>query len=266
MKGSTDTRINNAENRRHQFNTLKTRYQVLSALAMLLTWWVLSVLIGKTYIVPSPVLVLKTLVGLVASSSFYVIISASVLRTLICVILSLVMGIILALCSGYFISVRAFLAPFVGVLRTMPTIVIIVYAIIWLSSNVAPVVITALVTFPIVYANVLEGYDRIDVSLDEVFTLYDIAQKKRLKTLVWPSILPYVKASLISVTSLGLKVMIASEVLSQASPSIGRQFQMARINLETEIVFAWAITTLVISILLEKGLTAFIFKGGQYEK
>jgi NitT/TauT family transport system permease protein len=45
--------------------------------------------------------------------------------------------------------------------------------------------------------------------------------------------------------------MIASEVLGQTQGSIGKSIQMAKINLQTEIVFAWAMVTIVIAIGLE---------------
>ena len=237
----------------------KTTYKVLSALAMFLTWWVLSVLVGKSYIIPSPPLVLSAMNEIIKTQVFYVSLFSTMIRTFICMCLSMIIGIILGILAGYFESVKAFLAPFMRAIKTLPTIVVIVYAIIWLPGNLAPIMVTALITLPIVYANVLEGIENISTELDEVFVVYDISERKRMRFLIWPSLLPYVKAALVNITSLGLKVMIASEVLSQTQPSIGKSFQLAKINLQTEVVFAWAIVTICLALGLEYLLKRIIF-------
>jgi NitT/TauT family transport system permease protein len=226
-------------------------YKGLSAIALLATWWGLSIIIGKAYIMPSPGSVFKEVAQLLTTMTFYTTVFATIMRTFICVAISLAGGAVLGIASGYFSAVRGFLAPFIRIMQTLPTIVVIVYVIIWLSSALAPIVVTLLITMPIVYANVLEGYDAIALEYREVFAVYALSPAKQLRFLVLPSVKPYLKAALIAVTSLGLKVMIASEVLGQTQGSIGKSFQMAKINLQTEIVFAWAIVTIVIAIGLE---------------
>ncbi|MBS7525859.1 ABC transporter permease subunit [Fusibacter paucivorans] len=226
-------------------------YRGLSAIALLITWWILSVMIGKQYIMPSPISVLKEIVNLLTTSTFYYTVFSTIFRTLICVVISLIGGVVLGIASGYYTALRGFLAPFIRIMQTLPTIVVIVYVIIWLSSAIAPIFVTWLITMPIVYANVLEGYDAISVEYREVFAVYELSPMKQLRCLVLPSVKPYLKAAVIAVTSLGLKVMIASEVLGQTQGSIGKSIQIAKINLQTEIVFAWAIVTIVIAISLE---------------
>jgi ABC-type nitrate/sulfonate/bicarbonate transport system permease component len=46
--------------------------------------------------------------------------------------------------------------------------------------------------------------------------------------------------------------MIASEVLSQTQGSLGKAFQMAKINIQTERVFALALITIFLSFGLER--------------
>jgi len=230
----------------------KVRNQIFSILGLIGLWWAFALIINKAYILPSPPLVLSSLVDLLKTPSLYRAVMGTLIRTFFCIVLSLMGGVILGLTAGTFEPLRGVLAPFLQVMRTLPTIVIIVYVIIWMSSTSAPIFVTLLISLPIIYSNVLEGYDHTSIELVEMTTFYRFSKMKTLKLLYIPSVKPFVKAGAVSITSLSLKVMIASEVLSQTQGSLGKAFQMAKINIQTERVFALALITIFLSFGLER--------------
>lgn len=229
----------------------QTLYTVTSIMILTVLWWWAAVWVGKSYILPTPVQALRALFEVCTSESFFKIISMSMLRVLICVISSLIVGSVLGVSAGLFEMVEYLLKPTLLITRTLPTIVIIVYVILWMPSALAPIFVTFLVTFPIVYANVLEGFKQTDWRLVEMARLYKVRTSKVVYSIYWPSILPYLRSSVVATTSLGLKIIIASEVLSQTDDSIGKSFQMAKVNIQTERVFAWAIITIILALLLD---------------
>ncbi|GAU78798.1 ABC transporter permease [Fusibacter sp. 3D3] len=250
-------------------STIKNRelyFTILSSVFLIAIWWLVSIIIGKSYILPSPWVSLKSLIQVVSDASFLPTIVMTLIRVLICVSMSIVVGVLLGLIAGQFKFMEHLLKPLLLITRTLPTIVIIVYVILWMPNTLSPIFVTFLVTFPIVYANTLEGYHQTDLKLIEMAQIYEVHYKKVIQNIYIPSILPYLRSSIIAITSLGLKIVIASEVLSQTPSSIGRSFQMAKINIQTETVFAWALVTIVLSILLDFIMKALFKKGIPYGK
>ena len=250
-------------------STTKNRelyFTIASSIFLIVIWWLGSMIIGKAYILPSPWESLKALMTIVTDRVFFVIIFKSLLRVLVCVSLSVLVGLLLGIIAGQLKFVEYLLKPVLLITRTLPTIVIIVYVILWMPSVFSPIFVTFLVTFPIVYANVLQGYHQTDYKLIEMAQIYGIDYKKVVRNIYIPSIWPYLTSSIIAITSLGLKVVIASEVLSQTPNSIGRSFQMAKINIQTETVFAWAIITIVLATLLDFMMKALFKRGATYGK
>ena len=250
-------------------STIKNRefyLTLLSSVILISIWWIASIVIGKSYILPSPLVSLRSLVQVVSDKSFFFTIMMTLTRVLICVSLSILVGSLLGLLAGQLKFIEHLLKPILLITRTLPTIVIIVYVILWMPNVLSPIFVTFLVTFPIVYANVLEGYHQTDSKLIEMAQIYKIDYKKVVKNIYIPSILPYLRSSIVAITSLGLKVVIASEVLSQTPSSIGRSFQMAKINIQTETVFAWALITILLSIILDFIMKILFKKGRSYGK
>ena len=109
---------------------------------------------------------------------------------------------------------------------------------------------------PIVAGNVLTGLRAADKDLLEVCKLYRFSFGKTVRTLYLPALMPYFLTA--ARTSLGLswKAGIAAEVLCSLSASIGGQIYEAKVYLETPSLFAWTITVIFLSMLIE----SLIFK------
>lgn len=257
MKDSTSSKVKTT----HQWS-----YTGLSIFFLIMIWWVGALAIGKSYILPTPFEALVALKSVVLSRDFWLIVGMTTIRVLVCVVSSLIVGTFLGVTAGVFEIMEYLLKPILLVTRTLPTIVIIVYVILWMPSALAPIFVTFVMTFPIVYANVLEGFKQTDKKLIEMARLYGVHLRKQIKMIYWPSIVPYLKSSIVAITSLGLKVIIASEVLSQTEHSVGKSFQMAKINIQTEAVFAWAIVTIILSLTLNWVMKQFMKRGSKYGK
>lgn len=236
---------------RQKIDKNKSLFVAISTIALVLIWHFSAIALAKPYILPEPMETLEAFLQLVFSSSFHSALFYTLLRVLSVVAASTFLGIVIGILAGRYAVLEHLLSPLVLLIKTVPTIVLIVYVVLWMSGYWAPIFVTILITFPVVYGNVLEGYKRIDEKLIELTDVYQFGLVKKMRTVLFPSIKPYIQSSVLTIGGLGLKVVIASEVLSQTHDSLGRSFQIARMNIDTSEVLALAMVTIIISLILD---------------
>lgn len=245
-------KIFTSKNDRLLIDQKKNIYIAASTIGLVLIWHICAVTLSKPYILPTPLETLEAFMQLIFSGSFHLALIYTLLRVLSVVTVSAFFGIVFGILSGRYAVLEHLLSPLVLLIKTVPTIVLIVYVVLWMSGYLAPIFVTILITFPVVYGNVLEGYKRIDEKLIELTDVYKFNWIKKLRTVLFPSIKSYIQSSVLTISGLGLKVVIASEVLSQTQNSLGRSFQIARMNIDTSEVLALAMVTIIVSTMLDK--------------
>ncbi len=225
----------------------KSNYILFSILAFIVFWKLLSLWVAQTIIVPSPEETVAALRAIVSKPNFGIIIGHSLRRMLIGFSVTAVIAVVVGVSAGIIEPLRQILKPLVLVLKAVPTMAIILLALIWLASEKAPMLVGGIICFPIIYQNVVKGISEVDVKLLEMARVYKVDKKHMIKDIYLPSIKPYLLAALSTAAGLNVKVVIAAEVLSQPPLSIGENFQIARANLDTPAVFGWAIIAIVIA-------------------
>lgn len=230
----------------------KKTQKILILFFWLGVWQVASMIIQQELILVSPLIVLKTLLSLIGEKSFWSSISYSFIRIVCGFLLAIVIGIFLSILSAANGAIRALLAPFFGVIKSIPVVSFIILVLIWVGSSNLSVVISFLMVLPIIYTNVLEGILRTDHELLEMAQVFGISFIKRLQAIYIPQIMPYFSSG--SKVGLGLcwKSGIAAEVIGLPSGSIGEQLYQAKIFLNTGELFSWTIVIVLISYLFER--------------
>ncbi len=223
------------------------KYIVISIGVFIVFWKLISLWVAKPIIVPSPEATLASLYSIVKQPDFLQIIGYSIRRMFISFFVTAVISLLLGVLAGVFTPLRQVLKPVVLVLKAVPTMAIILLALIWLESERAPLLVGAIICFPIIFQNVIKGIDEVDLKLIEMARVYRVDHYHLVKDIYLPSIKPYLLAALSTAAGLNVKVVIAAEVLSQPTVSIGESFQIARANLDTAAVFAWAIIAILIA-------------------
>lgn len=232
--------------------TLKTGAAYAFAVALWVAlWWVAAKRIGVELILPTPLAVIKALGGLFAQKGFFGKVLLSMLRILGGFGVGVLCGAVFAVAAYLFSAVRIFLAPLMKVVRATPVASFILIAILWLPSNVVPAFIALLMVVPIVYGNVYTALIGTSRELSEMTAMYGFDLVKKIVYLYAPTLLPYLGAA--CATSLGLawKSGIAAEVLCVTKNSIGEGLYLSNIYFETANLFAWTVTVVVMSVLLE---------------
>jgi NitT/TauT family transport system permease protein len=139
----------------------KKNYQkAVVVLFWLVVWQLASIGIGHSLLLVSPIEVAKTLVILIAEPSFWSTIGFSFVRIVSGFLLAIFVGILLAAVSAKSNIIKELLAPFLGVIKSIPVVSFIILVLIWFGSESLSIIISFLMVLPIIYTNVLEGIER----------------------------------------------------------------------------------------------------------
>ena len=186
-------------------------------------------------------LLIEEFFDLLGTKEFYVAVGGTLVRALISFALAFVFAVLLAV-AGYLLPpLSKILAPIVTVLRSVPTMSIILLSLIWLTSKESPVLITFLIVFPLLYSSLERSLKNIDGYALSMSKVFGVPVLTRIFRMYIPAVLPDTIAASRSNISLGLKVMIASEVLAQTVNSMGVAMQISRVYLDTAALMGWTI-------------------------
>ena len=224
----------------------------------LAVWALAAVLVGKELLLPSPAQVLRCLFRLADSAEFWRTVFRSILRVLSGILAATVLGVLLAVLTEHSKVCRLLLAPLMTVIKSTPVASFIILALVWLGRDILPVVITGLMVLPVVWANVSAGIAGQDQQLLEMAAVYRLSRLHILRHITVPSVLPYFRSALSSALGLGWRAGIAAEVLTVPPLSIGKRIYEAKLYLETTELFAWTLTVILLSLLIERVLLRLV--------
>ncbi|MBO5294846.1 MAG: ABC transporter permease subunit [Clostridia bacterium] len=219
-------------------------------------WAFASWRVGKPLLLPSPAAVAARLWELMQTAEFY--------RTALNSLWNIVTGILIAVLGGSLLAVltsrikllREVLLPIMTVIKTTPVASFIILALIWIGAARVPTFITVLIVLPVVWTNLDEGFARIDPLLSEVARVYQMPFFKRLRILILPSLKPYFLAACRTSLGLAWKAGIAAEIIAMPRAHIGTMIGEGKLYLMTEDMFAWTLTVILLSLVIEFSFAA----------
>jgi NitT/TauT family transport system permease protein len=225
---------------------------VLLFIAAFITLWHFLSLGRKTLIFPSPYEVLFSLVSIIRSSIFIPVI----INTVKTVFLSFAMAFLPALALG----VLSKLIPVVymvmdsvsSIVRSIPTVAIILMALLLLPVSLTPLIICFFVVFPVLYTNIAEGLVSVDKRLLEMARSYRVKKRRIITEIYIPSLRTFLIAGSRSALGLSFKIIVTAEVFNFVnSNTIGAQMYMHKIQIDIAGIIAWTIVVVIISLLFD---------------
>ena len=213
---------------------------------------------GRMLLLASPVQALGRLLALAGTAAFWQAVAFSSLRILGGFLLACALAAVLAPLAARFQWVRDLLSPLVAVVKAVPVVSFIILALIFFSSENLSLLISALMVFPPVYLNVLEGIGHTDRQLLEMARVFRVPALRGIRYVYLPQVLPYFRSACGSALGLCWKSGIAAEVIGMPDGSIGEQLQQAKIYLNTPDLFAWTLVIVLVSLVFEKVFLALL--------
>lgn len=226
-------------------------------------WAVLALAVDKPLLLPGPLAVLKRICELAATAQFWITAGRTLLRIAFGLLCAIPVGTALAALTCRFRLLRELLSPLLTIVQSTPVASFILLFLIWLGRNILPSVIVSLMVLPLVWRNVSAGVENADLQLLEVAKLYRFSPVRTLRRVYIPSVAPYFLAACRTSLGLAWKAGVAAEVLTVPKDSIGQMLYESKLYLETIDLFAWTVTVILCSLVIEKLLAAAI---GHFEK
>ena len=225
---------------------------LLPAVFWLAVWWLLALIVGKELLIPSPPLVVRTLLELVVTGAFWRYTALTLLRITLGLLLGIVLGMLTALLTNRLSLLHALLAPAVRVVRATPVASFIILVLLWVANGRVPVVISALVVLPVIWESTAAGFRSVDRDLLEFARAYRLTRWDTWRRIVIPSMLPQLAAAVCTAIGLAWKSGVAAEVLCLPKAAVGTQVYFSKLYLDTPALFAWTLIVVALSLTVER--------------
>jgi NitT/TauT family transport system permease protein len=116
---------------------------------------------------------------------------------------------------------------------------------------------------PIIWQNLCDGFSAIDKNLSEVCDVFEFSRKKRIKLLVLPTLQKYFTPAFLTSIGLAWKSGIAAEIISYTKNSIGKNILDSKNVFDGDVMLAWTLTVVLLSLVLEYSVKALIRRYGK---
>ncbi|MBQ3064044.1 MAG: ABC transporter permease subunit [Clostridia bacterium] len=233
----------------------------LSLLFWVGIWWLISLLVGKPLLLPTPWAVLKRLFRLTATGAFWQTIGTTLLRISAGLLSALALGLALALLTVRVKTVGRLLAPPLYAMKATPVVAVIFLLLLWFGKQIVPALVTLSVALPIVFSAAEAALARTDRTLLEMARAFGVPTRRVFWQIKLPAAGSALLAAVRASVGLAFKAGVAAEVLAVPRYAIGTAIFESNLYLYTDTLFAYALAALLLSALIEWLVLKFIPKG-----
>lgn len=230
-----------------KFSIKNRKLSIIAKILIIIIWIVLSQFINNEVIFPGIKSTIVEMFKIMKSPGFISIIKGTIFRSIIGFLISLILAILMGILASILDFIYYLMKPILNFLSSVPTMAIIILALIWLDNEMVPMFVGFIMVFPILYETVLKGIFNVDKKIIDMANIYKVRKATIIKDIYIPSIFHNLSMIFTSTLGTNLKMVIAGEVLSQPKYAIGSNLQLQKTYLNTAGVFAWIIIIILIS-------------------
>ncbi len=228
-------------------------------------WQFSAVLVGKSLILPSPLLVAQTLWELAGTGQFWLSALWTLGRIAAGTALGVALGAALAAVTHVWTPADILLSPAVRVVRATPVVSFILLVYLWAGSGRVPTLICAMMVTPVVWENLRAGLASPAPELLEMARAYRMGRARKIRYIYLPAALPYLRSGVLSSIGLAWKSGVAAEVLCIPRRALGTQIYWSKLYMEVPSLFAWTAVVVALSGAVE-GLARRALRKGDGER
>ncbi len=227
----------------------------------MVVWWAIALAVGLPKLLPGPPETVEALFRLAGTAAFWRGVGLTMLRVALGYLLAVLTGTAFAAVCWRFKGVDALLSPLRTVIKATPVSSFILLVWLWLQRAHVPVFISFLMVLPIIWTAVQEALGAVDGNLKEMTNMYRFSRWQKMRYLYAPSVKPAFMAAALTGLGFAWKSGIAAEVIALTPDSVGKHLSDAKNYLEYPDLFAWTLTVILLSMLLEGLLKAAARRG-----
>jgi NitT/TauT family transport system permease protein len=227
-----------------------------SLAALIVLWWVASVLMHDPQVLPTPATIAKTIVADLQTKgpegeSAYFDIGITLARIFIAFAASMIAGIGIGLAMGLNRLFERSLLALIPLMLTMPTILMVFLAIMWFGfSEAGSLVAVMVVVTPFVAVNMYEGTKAMDKSLTEMSVTFKASRQLLLRKVYLPQLMPYIFSAFRYAFGQTWKIVALAETFGLKF-GIGYMFFFWFQQFDIAQTLAWIMMFVILMLLLE---------------
>ncbi|MGH7926867.1 MAG: ABC transporter permease, partial [Candidatus Binatia bacterium] len=227
--------------------------RIASILALIFVWWILSLLFPPT-LIPKPWETLAEVGAILATGDFFHEMGATLRRVLVGFGIAMIVAIPLGIAMGTLRGLESFFEPPVILGLTMPGLIWAVLAIMFFGLTETSAYAAVAVTIcPMLAISIWQGTKSIDKDLIDMSTAFHASPWSKVFDVIIPQLVSHILAAIRYGLGLAWKVVVVVEMFG-FSNGVGYQVIRGFNVFSMKTVLAWAITFLVVMIIIEFGL------------
>jgi NitT/TauT family transport system permease protein len=237
--------------RRLRTDLLSQRLALVGTL--LAIWWLCSLRIPH-YILPGPPRVYEAFKLILGNGDLWRNLGITLERVGIGFVLATIVSVPLGIMFGAIRKLGEFFEPVLPVLNTVSSAIWAIFAIIWFGVSESTIIFVVFMTaMPLIITNVWQGTRSVSADFIELAHTLRMPAWKVMTKIYLPTIMPYFFSGARLAFGFGWRVSLVAETLG-ASSGIGYRLRQAADLVQTDQVFAWTITMIVMMAALEMGV------------
>lgn len=216
--------------------------------------WALVASRMPAFVLPGPSKVWDAMLTLFGTATFLHDVGMTMYRVVMGFLLATLVGTPLGLALGSNRTLAQFFEPLLSVTNTVSSAIWAVFAIIWFGiSNATTIFVVFMTAMPLILTNVWQGSKNVDKQHIDLARSFRMSRAQILRKIYLPSILPYFFSGARLAFGFGWRVSLVAETLG-SSDGIGYRLRQAADLVQTDQVFAWTLTLVLLMLALEGGL------------
>ncbi|MBI2089541.1 MAG: ABC transporter permease [Deltaproteobacteria bacterium] len=231
--------------------------RVAGVLALVFVWWILSLIFPAT-LVPRPMETFGEVAAIVTTGDFFYEMGATLRRVLVGFGIAMVVAIPLGIVMGTLRSLESFFEPPVILGLTMPGLIWAVLMIMFFGLTETSAYAAVAVTIcPMLAISIWQGTKSVDKDLIDMSKAFHASPWSKVMDVIIPQLISHILAAIRYGLGLAWKVVVVVEMFG-FSNGVGYQVVRGFNIFSMKAVLAWAITFLVVMIIIEFGFIGWL--------
>ncbi|MBY0269426.1 MAG: ABC transporter permease [Burkholderiales bacterium] len=237
--------------RKWRISLVAQRFALLGVI--LAIWWIASLPMPH-FILPGPPRVLEAFRTIAGNGDLWSNLGITLGRVGTGFLLATAVGLPLGIILGSNRRLGDFFEPIIPVMNTVSSAIWATFAIIWFGvSNATTVFVVFMTAMPLIITNVWQGTRTVNADFIELAQTLRMPAHKVMIKIYLPTILPYFFSGARLAFGFGWRVSLVAETLGSSS-GVGYRLRQAADLIQTDQVFAWTITLVMMMAILEMGI------------
>jgi len=233
---------------------------LLGIVVIFITWTLLSYIINSPLILPSPLMVVRTIMSELQRSGVVFALLKTLSKVAVVLLITVSSGVTLGFFVGLNDTIYDILRPGILLIQAIPIITwLALVMFIWGIGWLGPVIVSILSLLPHTVLSTAIGIRTTDKRLIEMAKVYKVKQSRIVKDIYMGSVLPQFLTAMQVIIGNVWKVVVVAEYMC-GDNGIGVLIAWARQSVAVEKVYAYTAIIITIGLVVENVMNHFVMK------